>query len=392
MIRQSPCCFYFFLACSLLISGGCNEKSGRPFLEKIEIASPSPDSGQTLDIRHARGFQLKLYPDFEILQVLNPLQSQTDTLRYLLLQRQQPIPAGYDSYQVVRIPVSRVIITSTTHLGMMSALGVSSKITGVADPNYVYDRDIRKKIDRGVVASLSGGNMNMEQVIALDPDLLIISGGQASRFDEYQLLMDSGIGVVVNSEWLENTPLARAEWIKMMGLLFGRKEKAEQRFNKIEKEYSRLETMTKNVEDKPLVINNLPYKGAWFVSGGNSYVATFLRDAGASYPWFNTSSFGSLKLDFESVFEQGLNADVWLTPGTATTKEEILQKDQRLKAFDAFKEGRIYNNTRRSRGEGANDYWESGVVNPHLILADLVKILHPDLLPEYQLYYYEKVR
>jgi len=391
MIRQSPYCFYFVLACSLLIIGGCHEKSGRPFLEKIEIANPSPDSLQTLDIRYARGFQLKSYPDFEVLQVLNPLQNQTDTLRYLLLRQHQPIPEGYDSYQVVRIPVSRVIVTSTTHLGMMNALGVSSKITGVADPNYAYDNQIREKIKQGEVASLSGGNMNMEQVIALDPDLLIISGGQASRFDEYQLLINSGIGVVVNSEWLENTPLARAEWIKMMGLLFSKRVKAVQRFNFIEKEYRRLEIMTENVSKKPLVINNLPYKGAWFVSGGNSYVAAFLRDAGASYPWFDTNSFGSLKLDFESVFERGLNADVWLTPGTATTKEEILQKDQRLKAFEAFQEGRIYNNTRRSRGESGNDYWESGVVNPHLILADLVKILHPDLLPEHQLHYYEKV-
>lgn len=125
--------------------------------------------------------------------------------------------------------------------------------------------------------------------------------------------------------------------------------------------------------------------------GGNSFEAILLKDAGANYPWFDEKQTGGLRKDFEVIYKVGLEAEVWLNPGAATSREEILQKDGRFKDFKAFKTGRIYNNNRRVSPAGGNDYWESGVVHPERLLADLIHILHPTLLPGHELFYYQKL-
>jgi iron complex transport system substrate-binding protein len=190
---------------------------------------------------------------------------------------------------------------------------------------------------------------------------------------------------------METSPLGKAEWVKVMAALLNKEQLANQKFNAVSKKYNELEAAVDKAEEKPLVINNLPYKGAWFVPGGGSFTANFLRDAQADYPWFDNSSTGGLRKGFESVYKVGLHADVWLNPGAAKSKEEILAKDSRFKDFKSFQNGAIYNNNRRMSPAGGNDFWESGVVHPEIILADLIKIFHPNILPGHELYYYQQI-
>ena len=241
------------------------------------------------------------------------------------------------------------------------------------------------------MVSLPHGELNKEKIMAMDPDLMMISGGQSSQFDNVRILMDSDIDVMVNSEWLETTPLGKAEWVKVLGALLNKERLANEKFNRVAKEYNRLKSKVSDINHKPLVINNMPYKGAWFVSGGESFTARFLKDARADYPWYDSDETGGLRKSFEVIYEIGLKADIWINPGAAKSKEDILAKDSRFKDFRPFETGRIYNNNKRVSPAGGNDFWESGAVHPEIVLADLIKIFHPQQLSDHQLYYYQQI-
>ncbi|MDX1671808.1 MAG: ABC transporter substrate-binding protein [Balneolaceae bacterium] len=377
--------FGVWQGCALERDAGEN----RPLLE-ISDRADAEWPAET-EIEYAEGFRLHYADTYKILQILNPFQHTTDTLTYVLVDRGAEPPDGFADAEVIEIPVRSVIVTSTTHIALLKMLEAEHVIRGIAGAEYVYDPEIRKGIEEEKIAAFRGGEFNKEIALAIDPDLIMISGGQASQFDSYRVLIDSGIEVVVNSEWLENTPLGKAEWVKMMAALLDREEIADEKFGQVSARYRALLEKTDTVQQKPLVINNLPYKGAWFVSGGRSFTANFFRDAGGDYPWYGTESSGGLRLNFERVYEAGLRADVWINPGTAESKEDLLAVDTRFRDFRAFQTGRIYNNNRRVSPGGGNDFWESGTVHPERVLADLIRIFHPELLPDHTLYYYQKV-
>jgi iron complex transport system substrate-binding protein len=257
---------------------------------------------------------------------------------------------------------------------------------------YAYSSEIRGGLEKGRIIPFTQGEFNNEVALNMNPDLVMISAGQASQYDKYRLLVDAGIAVFVNAEWLETTPLGKAEWVKVMGLLLGKEELANERFEEVAQKYNQLKSRADSAAANPLVINNMPYKGAWFVSGGESFTAQFLKDAGADYPWYENKSTGGLRLDFEAVYEAGLRADVWLNPGTASTKKDILAADSRFEDFKSYKTGRIYNNNKRMSAAGGNDFWETGVVRPDLILSDLINILHPEVMDRDSLFFYQKVK
>ena len=218
------------------------------------------------------------------------------------------------------------------------------------------------------------------------------TGSPDAKFSRYNTLIGAGIPVLLNSEWLETTPLGRAEWVKLMAVLLNKEALVNQKFGDLEKEYHRLAALTQKATIKPSIITGMPFKGTWSVPDGDSYMARFLQDAAATYHWANVQGKGSLHLDFERVAPVALQADFWLNVGYVDSKEDLLGKDVRFKDFRPFKQGAIYNNNKRVNDIGSNDYWESGAVNPHLILADLIKILHPELLPQHELVYYKLLR
>jgi iron complex transport system substrate-binding protein len=353
-----------------------------------------PDSihfAHTSQVDYAEGFQISYKKNYKLLEVMQPFIDRVDTLRYALVPREIAATIQVDNAMEIPIPIKSLVTTSTTHLALTDMLEANDIISAVVGADYVYNENIRSRLNNEEVISMSEGKINKEQLIALKPDLVMISGGQSSQFDNYRLLRDSGINVMVNSEWLETTPLGKAEWVKVMAALLNKEELANKKFDQIAKKYNELKTLLEDVEDKPTVINNMPYKGAWFVAGGNSFTAQLLKDAGALYPWQDTKEKGGLRRDFEVVYEIGLEADIWINPGTAKTKADILAKDSRFKDFYSFQTGAIYNHYKRVTSKGGNDFWESGVVRPDIVLADLAKIFHPRLVSDHTLYYYHKV-
>ena len=163
-------------------------------------------------------------------------------------------------------------------------------------------------------------------------------------------------------------------------------------FNITEQNYLQLQKMTDTVKYKPTVLTEIKYADAWHVPGGKSYMAHFLKDAGADYIWKNENKFGSVALNFEEVYIKAKDADFWVNFFiNINSKKDLLSYDERYKLFKAFKKGNLYNNTKIANKNGYSDYWENGMCNPDELLADFIKIFHPDLLPQHQLKYYKKI-
>lgn len=378
---------YLFL---LLLSGAACQ-SEHPDQTQPAVTADSVHFPHKVQAEYARGFRISYHKNYKLIEIIKPFQDQVDTLRYALVPRELSHDVQVEGVEEVAIPIESLLATSATHIGLAEMLGAINIITGMAGADYVYNKKVWQGIEEGNITSLPQGELNKEEVLSLEPDLMMISGGQSSQFDNYKVLMDSDINVMVNSEWLETTPLGKAEWVKVLAALLNKEKLANDKFGQVVEEYNRLKAKVDTVDEKPMVINNMPYKGAWFVSGGDSFTAQFLKDAGADYPWYDEHDTGGLRKDFEVVYEVGLKADIWINPGTAESKEDILAKDSRFKDFNPYQTGEIYNNNRRANASGGNDYWESGVVHPEILLADYIKIFHPDVLPEHSLYYYQKV-
>jgi iron complex transport system substrate-binding protein len=370
--------------------GGCGpEKNVDPESHSKNFEQVS--FADSVHAKYAEGFQITYHKNYKLLEILKPFQDQADTLRYSLVPRDIADEVEIENTTEIPIPITSLLTTSTTHIGLAEMLDATDIIIGMVGADYVYNEDIRSRLKEGEMVSLPQGELNKEKILSMNPDLLMLSGGQSSQFDNMNILMDSDIDVMVNSEWLETTPLGKAEWVKVLAALLNKEQLANEKFSAVAKRYNRLKSGVNEAGDRPLVINNMPYKGAWFVSGGESFTAQFLKDAGADYPWFDSDETGGLRKSFEVIYEIGLGADIWINPGAANSKEDILAKDSRFKDFKPFETGQIYNNNKRMSPSGGNDFWESGVVHPEIVLADLIKIFHPQQLPDHRLYYYQKI-
>ena len=163
------------------------------------------------------------------------------------------------------------------------------------------------------------------------------------------------------------------------------------RFDSIAENYNNLKELVSKEKIKPIVMSGLPWSGTWYVSGGKSYTAKLIEDAGGEFLWKSINSHESLPIDLETVFQKSNETDYWLNSGSAKTLKEIISVDSRLSNLKPFKNGKIYNNNARLSETGGNDYWESGVINPDVILKDLIVILHPGLLPGYKPFYYKNL-
>ena len=357
------------------------------------LLSPQKDAfPDKARLKYAKGFAIRYFPNYKVLDIINPFGPEQDTARYVLVPRGAAHPAGFPGAQFIEIPIQSIICLSATHIGLTTLLEANDLIIGMEDTVGIYNSEVRQRIREGKISEVGRSNaLKNELVISMDPDLLMTVGTPPTKSGSYQTLIESGVPVLVNSEYMENTPLGRAEWIKLLAVFLNKERMAEEKFAAIEGRYQEISRLAKEVKDKPTAISNISLKGAWFVPGGNSFPAAWLKDAGAVYHWAQDTTRGSLQLNFEAVYEVGLDAEYWFNPGQAKTLTQLAEMDVRYRAFRSFKSGNVFTFTKRLVAGGGNDYWESGLVNPDEILSDIIRILHPDLLPNHELVYYQKL-
>jgi iron complex transport system substrate-binding protein len=358
--------------------------------EKL-AATEVTDQRQEIKLKYAQIFKIFKSGSVTEIEVVKPYQGATTSYRYLLVPKGLPVPKHNAADRVIRTPVSSVVCTSTTHIPLLDYLDETDKLVGFPSTKFISSSRARTLIDNGKVEELGvDQGLNIEKLAVLKPEL-VVGYTMSADYGQFKKIEELGIPVILNSEYLESHPLGRAEWIKFMGLFFDRSKEADSVFEMIEKNYLETARIVKSVTHKPTVISGVLYGDAWFLPGGKNYASTILADAGCDYMYGSDSSSGYLELSFESVFEKAHKADLWIGVGTFKTLNEIYQADHRYGKFAAFKNRQVYSYDARIGSTGGNEYLELGYLRPDFILNDLVKISHPELKKDYELFFYRRL-
>ncbi|HEY0652928.1 MAG TPA: ABC transporter substrate-binding protein [Chryseosolibacter sp.] len=345
----------------------------------------------SLQLKYAAGFKVLKIGNVKRVEVTYPYQGATSGYTYLLVPKGEPVPAHDANTKVISIPLESIVCTSTTHIPLLDYLNETEKLIGFPTTDYISSEKMRKRIDAGKVEELGiDKGLNLEKLAMLKP-AMVMGYTMTGDYGQYKKMEDLGVPVVMNAEYLEKHPLGRAEWIKYMALFFNREKEADSVFTMIEKNYNQtLERVNVNAE-KPTVLSGIVYGDAWFLPGGHNYAAKLLKDAGCQYLWADDPSNGYLELSFESVYEKAHNADLWIGVATMKSLEELKNTDQRYAKFKPFREKQVYTYDARKGAKGGSEFLELGYLRPDLILNDLVKIAHPQLLPEHELFFHKRL-
>jgi iron complex transport system substrate-binding protein len=343
----------------------------------------------------AERFIIEKKREYTILTIINPWQGATNVFqKWYLVKKGNPVPGEIEGKDVISVPINSIICMSTTYISMIKALGAAGTIKGISGNSLVYDNNIRSMIESGEIADVGfEDNLNKELLIKISPDLVVTYGVGSEATGYMNKVRDLGVKVMFIADYLETDPLAKAEWIKVFGVLYGREKEADEIFSAIRTRYTGLKTyIAENIHKRPKVLLGYPFKDTWYISPGNSYSSKLLSDAGGEYLWANTRSEVSMPFGVENVWYNALRADFWINPGTAGSIDEILALDSRLGELPCVKNENVFNNNNRVRTDVGNDYWESGSLNPDVILRDLASIFHPELFPGYSPFYYRKLK
>lgn len=384
--------YTLLLATAFVLLTACNSSTSSDASKK-DSSAVAGDSFTKTDIQYAKGLRIDYFDHYKIVNIFNHIANRTDTLRYLLLPAGVKAPSGLSGLPVVTIPVKTMAVLSSSHIGLAAFAGALDCIKGLGSAQYVNSPLVRERIKTGAIKEVGLDNsLNNELVIALHPDVLLTESNPELSSSKNKTLVDAGITMIPVGEWLETTALGRAEWVKLIAALVNNEHTVNKKFDIMASDYQRLAAIGQKATDHPSVIIGMPFKGSWFMPAGDSYMVKMLADAGASYHWMDSKGTGSLSMNFETVAPVALKADYWLNLGLVNSKADIAGIDSRFTQFASFRTGRIYNNTLRTNDLGSNDFWESGVVNPQQVLADMIRILHPDLLPKDSLFYYTQLK
>lgn len=336
---------------------------------------------ERMPIYYAKGFDIFYEDNYKTVVVYNPWNDGEIQQIYYLVNN-DTVQTPSDGIKIL-IPIDNVAISSCTHVEFLNLLGKLSTVKGVCTPHLIYNDTLRSRYAAGQIQSLGDAhNVNLEQLLHLRPDVYF-AASYNQQDEQAKRLQQSGVNLVFNNEWTESSLLARAEWLKFVAAFFNKEQLADSLFAQIERDYQAAKTIAQSVDARPTVMAGGNFKGTWYMPSGASYMARLFADAGADYFYKDeTSTSASLALNFETVLTHFHDADVWLNAPTATLSA-LIQMDERHNLFRSAREGRVYGFYGRTLPDGANDFWESAVARPDLVLKDLIWALHPNLLLDY---------
>ena len=358
--------------------------------EKTISQVTSKDSFENIEIKYATGFEIKQFKGYKELILKAPYPNAKKHLSYILIENKNILShTDFHNAKLIEIPIKKIVVTSTTHIPMLELLQSENTLVGFPNQQYISSKKTRELIKKGKITELGNEqNINTEILLNLKPNA-VIGFAMNSNNKTFANIEKAGIPVILNGDWLEKTPLGRAEWLKFFGVLFQKEKRADSIFKTIEKNYLQAKEIAKKSKTKPKVLSGVLYKDKWNLPAGNSYVAQFLKDANVTYPWQNTKGTGSLSLAFESVLEKGQDADIWIAPGYYNSYQQLKKANQHYTAFKPFKKKTIYNFTKKKGETGGVLYYELAPTQPDIVLKDIIKIVHPELLKEYIPFYLE---
>ena len=344
------------------------------------------------NVKYATGFSIENYDNYAVVTVKKPWPNATKDYKYILKNKTGILPDSLKNNTIIAIPIQSIVVTSTTHIPSLEMLDVEKTLVGFPNLKYVSSEKVRALIDAKKVKELGNNqSLNTEVIIDLQPDV-IIGYGLDNNNPTLDNLIKSGLKVMLNGDWNEQTPLGKAEWIKFFGALYDKQEQANELFSKIEKDYLNTIEIAKKATTKPSILAGDIFEGKWYMPSGTSWGSLILKQANSNYLWQETTGTGSLSLSFETVFEKAKNADVWITSGQFSALKQMTDSNPHYSQFKAFKTNNVYSFASKKGKTGGILYYELAPNRPDIVLKDLVKILHPELLVGYKPFFFEKLK
>lgn len=369
----------FFVLTSVLLLSACGGRSK---------TSSAPTAEKEISLHYAENLKLSQAEDYTIARLRNPWDTTKTLHTYLLIDKDKPLPENLPEGTIVRTPLSKAIVYSSVHCGLLQQIGALKSIGGICDLKYIKLPEIQEGCRNGSITDAGNGmNPDIEKIIDLHPDAIMLSPFENSG--GYGRVEKLNIPIIECADYMETSALGRAEWMRFYGLLFGRTQKADSLFAEVENNYNELKALVAPLSSAPSVISELKNGSAWYVPGGQSTSARIYADAGANYVFADDEHSGSVPLAFETVFDKGQDADFWLikyNQAVDKTYSELKSDYAPYSGFRAFQERNIYGcNT------GKVPFYEDSPFHPDRLLKDLIKIFHPALLEGYELKYFTKL-
>ncbi|MDO5655022.1 MAG: ABC transporter substrate-binding protein [Flavobacteriaceae bacterium] len=291
-----------------------------------------------------------------------------------------------------QLPFKNMLIMSSAAVGYLNELQSLEYVRAAFNTDWIYNQKLHQFIqEKKIINAGNAGSATLETILSLDPDV-IIAYTDPNQSKLLETIQKAGIPVILADEYLESTPLGKAEYLKLFGVLTGKNNEAEQLFSDIEKNYSQLKEMAKNAVHKPSVFADVMRGDIWYMPGGQSFSAQYFVDAGADYLWKDSTKQGTENLNFEQVFYRAQHADFWLNAADYQSLIQLKDAYKNHDWFDAYQHQKVYSLARRLNDTGASDYFETGTVRADLVLKDLVHIFHPELLPNHSLFFYHQLQ
>lgn len=356
----------YIIAFATLVLSSCTGRS----------AAGPQGAGDSVEMRYARYLDIVKHDGFTLVKLKDPWNKGKTLHTYILVKATDAMPADIPEGTVIRTPLKKSLISTSVHCAMLISLNRAESIKGVCDLQYINIPEIKEKAQKGGITDC-GSSMSplIENVIELHPDAILLSPFQNSG--GYGKLDKLGIPIIEAAEYMEATPLGRAEWIKFYGMLWDAEEAADSIFNSVESAYNELKALAATTKSKKTILMDTQTGSVWYVPGGKSTIGQLIKDAAIEYPFGNNDNSGSLQLSFETVLERAQNADIWLLRygGKAPlTLGELKGGQPGYAQFKAFRQGEVYGcNTLTST------FYEDTPFHPERLLRDFIMIAHPEL-------------
>ena len=366
------------------------KRSLHPFLFLLTLLLLSCSSSKDSETISSSHFEIENYESFKILTANQAWKDCKTPFIYILSDNPKHIPDSLKQFTIIKTPITRAIFLSSTTLAYAEELNALRSVVGVDNVDYLINDSLQKACYENLIATVgSVENLNIERILELNPEIIFTYvTGENPVLNKIQ---STGIPVVYISEYLEKTALQRAEWIKFMACFYHKEEQANTIYSQVVKDYTTLAKQKKKTDSTSVLVSR-DFGGNWYVPGGNSFVAQMLKDAGGKYAFADSEEVGSVPISFEKIIAESSDADIWLCNSLGWTNLDIIKNENELYTFlEAYQQNNVYNNNKRQKPHGGNDYYASAIVHPEKLLNDYILLLNSPTDTS-ELYYFRKLK
>ncbi len=374
---------------AVFVAVGCVSQSRVVDMDDFTVVKYSP--------KYASGFEVLSLPDSSatLVRIVRPWQGAQNNEHHLLIVGEGvSAPDGFVG-AVVTGEARRIVAMSSGSIAMLDMVGEADRVVGVSGIDYITSTTIHDLADEGKLYDVGyGSNLNFEIIVAQCPDLVLLYGVTGEDRSVTAKLSELGIPYIYIGDYAEESPLAKAEWVVAMGEICGVSALAQERFEGVAERYETLRAMVSSqVVERPKVMLNAPYRDVWYMPSSDNYIVRLIEDGGGDYIYDGNTSGSTQPISIETAYGLMSQADMWLNMGAMSrTVDELKAANPKFQNMPSVVDGQLYNMTARGTEAGGSDFWESGMVRPDVVLADMVRIMQPHMLPDHELYYYERLR